>query len=95
MTRDAIFLIQDVLEVAEAVILRGVIVDGIRAAVRRLDAEVIAQKIARDEVAEGSGTAAVAEARLDLAVAAAVQRYGAALGLNAALGGDVEDAGGA
>ena len=93
--RDAILLVQDVLEVAEAVILRGVIVDGIRAAVRRLDAEVVAQKIARNEVAVGSGATAVAEARLDLAVTAAVQGYGAALGLNAALGGDIENAGGA
>ena len=93
--RDAVVVVEDVFEIAEAVILRGVIVDRIRAAVGRLDAQVVAQKVAGDEVAEGSRAAAVVEARLNRAVAAAVHGDRAARGLQPALGRDVDDARGA
>ena len=53
-------------------ILRRVIVNRVRAAVGRFDAEIVAQKVARDEVAESAVAAAVIEARLDVAVTAAV-----------------------
>src|SRR6202044_724397 len=88
----AVLVIQDVLEVAEAVILRGVVVDGIGAAVRRFDAQIVAQKIARDEVAVLPGAAAIVEAGLDLFMAAAVDRDRTARHLDAALGRDVDDA---
>src|SRR5580698_5570708 len=72
----SILLVENVFQVGEAVILRGVVVDGIRTAVRRLDAQVTAQKITRHEVIQIAGRAAVVEARRHLAVAAAVNGYG-------------------
>src|SRR5471032_493170 len=75
-------------------ILRRVIMDWVRAAVGRLDAEIIAQKIAGDQVTEGPGSAAINETGFDLAVAAAVDGHRAARRLNTAFGTDVDDAGG-
>jgi hypothetical protein len=69
--------------------------DRIDAAVGRLDAEVVAQEIGGDVIAQRARTAAVDEARFDLAVAAAVDRDIAALREYAALGRDIDDAGGA
>src|ERR1700749_4847163 len=67
--------------------------DGRGAAVRRLDAQIIAQEIARNEVVQIPRGAAVVEARLKGAMAAPVQGYGAAWINDAALGLQVDDAG--
>ena len=71
-------LVEDVLHIGKAMRLPGVVMKGIGAAVGRLDAEIAVQEIARDEVVEVSRRAAVVEARVDLAVAAAVERNRAA-----------------
>src|SRR5450432_3901935 len=76
-------------------ILRGVIMIRARAAVGRLDAEIIAQKVPGDEVVESAFAAAVVKARLDCAMAAAVNRHRAARIDDSAFGFQVDDAGGA
>ena len=48
--RDAVTFIEEVLEVAEAVVLLGVVVERCRAAVRGLDAEIVLDVIAGHEV---------------------------------------------
>jgi hypothetical protein len=45
-------LAEDVFEIGEAVILRGVVVQRVGTAVRRFDAQIVAQEIARHEVVE-------------------------------------------
>ncbi len=84
--------IQDVVEVAERLDLVAVVVQRVGAAVRRFDADAGVQEAARHERAVGAPRAAVFEARLDLVVAAAVDRDVPAV-LEAALGGDVDHAG--
>ena len=69
----SVFLVENILDVSEAVILLGVVVQRIRSSIRRLDAQVIAQKIARDEVIDGSEGPAVVDAGRYFAVAAAIQ----------------------
>src|SRR5882757_6831152 len=68
----AVALIENVFQVRKLMMLRGVIVIRARAAVRRLDAEIVAQKVRRNEIVESAGAAAVVEARLDRSVAASV-----------------------
>ena len=93
--RQAIAGVEDVLEIAEAVILRRVIVNRIGAAVWRLDAQIVTQHVAGNEVVQIAGVAAVVEARLEGAMAAAVDRDRATRIEQPALGGHVDDAGGA
>ena len=76
-------------------ILRGVIMIRARAPVGRFDAEIVAQKVAGDEVVESAFAAAVIETRLDRSMAAAVNRYRAARIDDPALGLQIDDAGGA
>src|SRR6202034_3665171 len=86
----AILVVENVFEIREAVILRGVIVQGLGAAVRRFDSQIVAQEISGHEVVEVSGGAAVVETRLHGAVAAAVQRDRAARIDHTALGLEVD-----
>ncbi len=90
-----VVLAEEVLEIGEAVILRGVVVEGVRPAIRRFDAEIVAQEVSRHEVVEVTYRATVEEARLDVAMASAIERQVAVLVEDPALGRDVDDAGGA
>jgi hypothetical protein len=76
--RHAAVGVEDVLEIAEAVILRRAVVDGRGAPVGGLDADAVVQVIAGDEIVEVPGIAAVIDAGLDRVVAAAVDRHFAA-----------------
>ncbi|MBW8760357.1 MAG: hypothetical protein JF586_22435 [Burkholderiales bacterium] len=90
---DAVVAIEDVLDVAEGMVLVRVIVQRIRAAVRRLHAEVARKRISRDEVVHVARAARVVDAGLDGAVAAAVDRDGPAGLDRVGLRLDVDDAG--
>ncbi|WP_293382355.1 hypothetical protein [Phenylobacterium sp.] len=90
--RDAAGVVEDVVEVAEGLVLVGVVVDRGAAAVRALDADVGAGVAAGEEGAVGAGRAAVLDRGLDHPVAAAVDTHLAGV-VEAALGGDVDDAG--
>src|SRR5207249_5764916 len=93
--RQAVTLIEDVLEIAEDVLLTGVVVERGGAAVRRLVPEAVADHVAGDEVGVGAGGAAVVDTRLDRGVTAAVDGYVAAGLQRATLGGQIDDAGAA
>ncbi len=87
-----IAVVQDVLEVAEAMVLAGVIVKRRGQSVGRLDAQAVADEVAGDEERVGAGGSAVVESRLHRSVTAAVQRQRAAGFERTALGGEVDDA---
>ncbi len=76
-------------------ILGRVIVLGIGAPVRRFDAQIVAQDVARHEIVEVARGAAIVETRGEGAVAAAVQGDRTARIEGAALGLQVDDSGGA
>ena len=92
--RDAAGRVDDLVEIAEAAELVGVVVQRVGAAVGGLDAQVVVQEAAGDEQIGVVRMLRDLEARLDLAVAAAVQRHLAAVFI-VGLGGDIDDAGGA
>src|SRR5581483_4443412 len=65
---DPVGLVEDVLEVAEAMVLLGVIVQRRARAIRRFDPEAVADVVAGDEVRVITRGPAVAEARFNRAV---------------------------
>ena len=93
--RQAVALIEDVLEIAESMVLPGVVVQRRGAAVRGLDPQVVADHVAGDEVGVGARGATVIDTRLDRTVAAAVHGHVTAGLQCAALGGEIDDAGAA
>ncbi len=93
--RDAAVVIEQIFQIGEALVLLGIVMDRIGPTVRRLDPQAVLQIAARHIVVEVPGCAPVLKTRLDLAMAAAIDRHVAAVLRRAALGGDVDDAGGA
>ena len=87
-------LVEDVLDKSEAVILLGVIVNGIGRTVRTLDTQAVFGVVARDEIIQRTGRAAIVEGRRDGLVAAAIDADLAALLEQAGLGLHVDDAAG-
>src|SRR6187402_3184457 len=92
--RDAVIVVDDVIDIAEGGALVGLVVERRRGAVDAFDAKLVAAIVAAEEVIGRSGRSAILDRRLDRAVAAAVDRDLTAI-FEAGLGGDVDDAGGA
>ena len=70
---EPILIIEYVFEIAEPMVLRGVIVIGRRRAIWRFDTQTVAQEIARHKIVEAAIRTAVVETRLHRSVAAPVE----------------------
>ena len=91
---DTVRIVEDAIDEREALELVGGVVQRRTRPVDAFDAQVVVAIIARHEVAGRARRAAIFEGRFDRALAAAIDRSGAAVG-QARLGGDVDHPGGA
>ncbi|MCY1170076.1 hypothetical protein D9M73_101350 [compost metagenome] len=89
--RHAIILVQRVVDIDEALILVGLIMQRGAATIDRLDPDIAVLVAAGDEIIGFARGAAIIEARLDRVVGATIKRHFAAI-FEAILGGDVDNA---